>query len=530
MKKSAWKMIGIVSLFFLLVGCGGNKLTTDSGSKNSGDGKTGGELKVALSANIASLDPTTYTAQYESNIMRSIFNSLVVYDSEIKEFKPSLATKWEISDDLKSYTFTLRDDVYFQAGKYQDGRKMVANDVKYSLERSLNKSALNRLRYVKNVDVKSETELTIELEKPYAGFLAMLTDMGNAIVPKEEVEGWGDDFARNPVGTGPFKFVEWSTDDFVLTERHEKYWGKKPNLDNVKFSFIIDSNMMGNSLQAGDIDIATQITGQNIPLVKKNNKLDLQQIQGLSIGYLAFNTKEGPTANVNVRKAMALAVDKEELVNGIYQYGEASAAYMPLPKASWGYSKKIEDEMKKEFSPNVEEGKKLLADAGFKDGFKIELYTSEARVPVATIFQAQMKQLNIDVEIKSVEWGTFSDIVSNGKAPLYIMGWSWYPDPDFYLYQMLHSAQIGSLGNGGQYKNEKVDELLDRANSETADESKRAEIYEEALELIKNDVPHVDLYDQDIVVGLSNEVKDYKVRSDGSVILVDDEVNVWLDR
>ena len=529
MKKNLWKIVGIFTLLFVLVGCS-SKPKEKTGNSGTATEKAGGELKVALAANIASLDPTTYTAQYESNIMRSIFDTLIVYNQDLKEFKPSLATSWEISEDLKSYTFVLRDDVYFQKGQYQEGRKMVAEDVKYSLERSLNKSALNRLRYVKNITVKSETELTIELDSAYAGFLAMLTDMGNVIVPKEEVDGFGDEFARHPVGTGPFSFVEWSTDNFVLTERNDKYWGQKPNLDGVRFSFIIDSNMMGNSLQAGDIDMATSITGQNIPLVKKNDKLELLQTSGLSIGYLSFNTQTGPTADVKVRRAMALAVDKEELVNGIYQYGEATAAYLPLPKASWGYSKKIEDEMKTEFAPNIDEAKKLLAEAGHQDGFKIELYTSESRVPVATIFQAQMKQLNIDVEIKSVEWGTFSDIVSKGKAPLYIMGWSWYPDPDFFLYQMLHSKQIGSLGNGGQYKNEAVDKLLEQANSETADETKRAAIYEQALALIKEDVPHVDLYDQDIVVGLSKDVKDYKVRADGSVILVNDDTNVWLDR
>ncbi|MBP1043940.1 ABC transporter substrate-binding protein [Vagococcus sp. BWB3-3] len=530
MKRNVWKVIGLLGLFLFLAGCATEKVAENGGKSNKEKSGTGGELKVALSANIASLDPTTYTAQYESNVMRSIYNTLLVYDSDIKEFKPSLATSWEISDDLKTYTFVLRDDVYFQKGKYQDGRKMVAEDVKYSLERSLETSALNRLRYVKNVEVKSDTALTVELETPYAGFLAMLTDMGNVIVPQEEAEGWGDDFARHPVGTGPFSFVEWSTDDYVLTERNETYWGDRPKLDTVRFSFIIDSNMMGNSLQAGDIDVATSISGQNIPLIEKNESLSLEKTQGLSIGYLSFNTVEGPTADVKVRKAMALAVDKDELVKGIYQYGEASSAYLPLPKASWGYSQKVEAQMKAEFATDIEAAKGLLAEAGHKEGFKIELYTSEARVPVATIFQAQMKALKIDVEIKSVEWGTFSDIVANGKAPLYIMGWSWYPDPDFFLYQMLHSAQIGSLGNGGQYKNEQVDELLDRGNSETADEQERAAIYEEALELIKEDVPHVDLYDQDIIVGLSQDVNGYKVRADGSIIIVDDETNVWLDR
>lgn len=529
MKKKMWMVISLVFVGLLVTGCGGGK-AKDNSEENSGKVKDGGELKIALSSNIASLDPTKYTGQYEGNVMRSIYDTLIVYNDKINAFEPSLAKSWEISEDLKTYTFVLRDDVYFQKGKYQDGRKMVAEDAKYSLERSLNDSALNRLRYVKNVDVKSETEFSVELESPYAGFLAMLTDMGNVVVPKEEVEGWGDDYGRHPVGTGPFTFVKWSTDDFVETKRNDNYWGEKPHLDGVRFNFIIDANMMGNALQAGDIDMATDVKGQNIPLIEKATNLELEKSKGLSIGYLSFNIKEGPTADVKVRKAMALAVDKKELVDGIYQYEEASVAYMPLPKASWGYSQKVEADMKKEFKTDVEAAKKLLAEAGYEKGFDIELYTSEARVPAATIFQAQMKKIGINVSIKAVEWGTFSDIVAKGKAPLYIMGWSWYPDPDFFLYQMLHSKQIGSLGNGGGYKNEEVDKLLEQAYAETSDEKERAALYEEALLLIKDDVPHVDLYDQDIIVGLNNEVKGYKVRADGSIIFVDSDTNVWLDR
>ncbi|MCD5001490.1 ABC transporter substrate-binding protein [Enterococcus saccharolyticus] len=526
MKSRLLKTVLLGSLGLLLAACGSGK--TEESGKETNQASSGGELRIALSSGIATLDPISYTAVYESNIMRSVFDTLVTYNKDLSEIVPNLATEWEISDDLKTYTFKLRDDVHFHEGEFQDGRLMTAEDVKYSLERSLNESAMNRLRNIKEITVVSDTEIKIELETPYAAFLAMLTDAGNSIVPKEEVEGMGDEFSRHPVGTGPYAFAEWMTDDFVRLEKNADYWQAEPKLDSVKFTFITDGNMMGNALQSGDIDVATDIKGQNVELIENNSELSLEKSDGLSIGYLAFNMKEGPTKDLKVRQAMNLALNRTELVEGVYKYGEAKEAYLPLPQASWGYSKEVEKQVKDASGPNLEEAKKLLAEAGYADGFDIDIYVAESRVPAATIFQAQMEKIGINISIKSVEWGTFSDTVSKGKAPLYIMGWSWYPDPDFFLYQMLDSKQIGALGNGGGYTNPEVDKLLAQATSETSDQEARAKIYEEALALIAADLPHLDLYDQDIIVGLSNKVDGFNVRPDGTIVLVSADTNVGL--
>lgn len=527
MKKFLMRMALLGSLGLLLTACGSGGGTSDSGD-TEGEAASGGELRIALSSGIATLDPISYTAVYESNIMRQVFDTLVAYNKDLTEIVPSLATEWEISDDLKTYTFKLRDDVHFHKGDYQDGRLMTAEDVKYSLERSLNESAMNRLRNVKEITVVNDTEVKVELEEPYAAFLAMLTDAGNSIVPQEEVEGLGDEFARHPVGTGPFVFSEWMTDDFVRLEKNADYWLEEPKLDSVKFTFITDTNMMGNALQSGDIDVATDIKGQNVELIENNEDLTLAKSDGLSIGYLSFNMQEGPTKELKVRQAMNLALDRTELVNGVYKYGEAKEAYLPLPQASWGYSAEAEQMVKDASGPDIDAAKALLTEAGYPDGFDIDVYVGESRVPAATIFQAQMEKIGINVAIKSVEWGTFSDTVSKGNAPLYIMGWSWYPDPDFFLYQMLDSKQIGALGNGGGYSNPEVDELLARATSETSDQEERAKIYEEALKLIVVDLPHLDLYDQDIISGLSNKVDGYNVRPDNTIVLVSADTNVGL--
>src|SRR5699024_5024702 len=137
---------------------------------------------------------------------------------------------------------------------------------------------------------------------------------------------------------------------------------------------------------------------------------------------------------------------------GANQYGGAEPSYLPLPKGSWGYDEDLED-LVPEYNP--EEEKKILAEAGYEDGLDTEIYVAESRVPYATIFQNQMEEnLNINVETKVVEWGTYSDTVSKNNAPMSIGGWNWYPDPYFFLNQLYHSNQLGSLGNGKGFENE----------------------------------------------------------------------------
>ncbi|WP_257348193.1 ABC transporter substrate-binding protein [Pseudalkalibacillus decolorationis] len=520
----------VVSIILVLSACsqGGESSTAkkESGA-NVGEPQDGGNLNVGLSANPKTLDPIQYTGVYESQVMRSVADTLVVYNKDLSEFVPSLATEWEVSEDMKVYTFKLRDDVFFQPGKYQDGRQMTAEDVKFSLERSAKESAMNRLRGVKKVEVTGEFEVAVHLDAPNAALLAMLTDAGNMIVPKEEVEGWGDKFGSHLVGTGPFQIKNWQKDQQVELVRHNKYWGEKPHLDGVTFKIISDPNMMTNALRSGDIDIATDVKGQNRELIKQDDQLELISKPALSLTYLDLNNQKGPTADPKVREAIYKATNVEKIVKGVNQWGGAEVSYMPLPKESWGYSEELE-KLKPTYDP--EAAKKLLAEAGYPDGFKTEIYLSEARVPYATIFQNQMKKnLNIDVEIKVVEWGTYSDTVAKGNAPMSIGGWTWYPDPYFFLYQLFHSDQIGALGNGKGYSNPEVDSLLEKAVSETVDQKERAKLYQKALKIIMKEVPRIEIDNLESTAGINKKVQGYDVSADFSIQIVHPNgTNVWI--
>lgn len=196
-------MLGLGAVSMGLAGCGGSSDT--SASMGAGGTAAGGTLVISLPSSPKYLDPILYTGTYESQIINCVCDTLVDYNMDLSQIVPVLATDWTISDDGLTYTFNLRSDAKFQKGQYQDGRAVTAEDIKYSLERSAKQSSMNRLAMLDHVDVVSDTTVNCVLNAPAASFLTALTDAGNVIVPKEEVEGWGVSFGDHLVGSGPFK-------------------------------------------------------------------------------------------------------------------------------------------------------------------------------------------------------------------------------------------------------------------------------------------------------------------------------------
>lgn len=494
-----------------------------------GDPVSGGVLTISLPSSPKYLDPIKYTGTYESQIITNVCDTLVDYKMDLSEIVPNLATEWKISDDGKEYTFKLRDDVYFHPGKFQDGRKLTAEDVKYSLERSAKESSLNRLDMLESCEVISETEVKAILKAPNAVFLTALTDAGNVIVPKEEVEGWGDEFSAHLVGSGPFILKEFKLDQETTTTRNDKYWAAKPYLDGVTFKVITDINQTVNALKTGDVSYATTLSGEAVQLVRDDPNLKLMEMPGLHVAYIYMNMKNGPTADKRVRDAILMAVNRDDLVKGVYPYGEAQKAFLPLPPGSWGYDASLEASVPQY---NPEEAKKLLAEAGYADGLKLKIYISNtaARMKMATILQQYLKtNLNIDLEINSNEWGTFSEVASSGNADLYGMSWSWYPDPYFFLNKLFASSEIGALGNGAGFENAEVDKLLSDALLET-DQAKRTELYHQALKLIVDQSPQLDYANENVTCGASPKVQGMVQRADGIVKICNSQVNVWMSK
>lgn len=507
-----------------LAGCSSDDGTT-SDAATSGEQASGGTLVISLPSSPKYLDPILYTGTYESQIINSVCDTLVEYETDLSEISTSLATEWTISDDGLTYTFTIRDDAKFQPGEYQDGRVVTANDVKYSLERSANESSMNRLSMLDHCNVVSDTQVECVLTSPAASFLTALTDAGNVIVPQEEVEGWGDSFGDHLVGSGPFALEQFAKDQQSDLTRHDGYWGPTPYLDGVTVKVVTDMNQAANALATGEVDMATSLTGEAVQTVKNNTDLTLNQTPGLHVAYVYMNQVNGPTADQRVRKAIIMAVNREDLTKGVYPYGEAVEASLPLPTGSWGYDSSLEADVP---SYDPEGAKQLLEEAGYGGGLSLNLYISntEARLKMATILQQSLKEnLGIDLTINPADWGTFSAVAAAGQADLYGMSWTWYPDPYFFLNKLFSSSEVGALGNGAGFSHEEVDDLLAKA-LEVTDQGARADYYKQALKAIVSYDPMLVYASENVNTGMTGSVQGYVQRSDGKVLITNQQVNI----
>ncbi len=496
-----------------------------SGSGSAAGGSTGGTLNISLAASPAYLDPVKYTGIYESQIINSVCDPLVQYSMDLSEIVPCLATDWTISDDGMTYTFNLRDDAKFQAGEYQDGRAMTAEDVKWSLERSATESAMNRLDMLDHCNVISDTQVECVLKSPNAAFLTALTDAGNVILPQEEVEGWGDSFGEHLVGTGPFAMVQFTRDQQTELTRHDGYWGERPNLDGVVWKVINDTTQQANALFTGDVDMVTDLGGESLQTVQGNADYVAQVGPGMNFSYVYMNQVNGPTADQRVRKAILMCINRDDIVAAAYPYGGGEVHSVPLPSDSWGYDPSVE-ELVPAYDP--EGAKELLAEAGYPDGLELQFYTSNTQsgLDTATVIQQQLKDgLNIDLTIHQNDWGTLSETAASGTADMYCMSWTWYPDPYFFLNKLFSTSEIGGSGNGAGFSNAEVDDLLQQA-LEATDQDVRADLYKQALRIIVEQDPMIVYSTANAKTGLTKNVQGFVQRADNLIYVVNSEVNI----
>ncbi len=502
--------------------------TTPAGSTQPAESAvTGGELVIGIKDSPKNLDPILETSSYEFDIVYNVCNTLVAYKIDYSDVIPCLGELTEVSADGLCYTFKLRDDVYFHPGQFQDGRKMVAEDVKFSLERSASATATDALVMLDHCEVISDTEIKCYLKDPSATFLTLLTSSGNSIIPREEVEGMGESFTHNLIGTGPYMLSEFVSDEKVVLVKNPNYWQTEPNLDKVTYAVITDAAQMSNALISGEIDIAKDVSGESVEIVRNDPNLTLYEIPQLGFNFLFFNTTVGACADIRVRQALTMAIDVDELISGMFPYGDAVRNYLPIPTGSWGYDASLE-ELVPQYDP--EGARELLKGTEYENGFTVKLYMSgtEARIRMATILQARLKEnLNCTVEINQSDFATFSEVTCAGNAEIGTISWSSWPDPHYFLYNFFHSSANGTLGGGSMLNDAAIDEVLDRAVS-TSDISERKAIYKEAIELILAQYPGLYFATTMNYWGAQTDVTDVRQRADGVLFLCNSEVNVGI--
>jgi len=506
------KRVGIfhllLAVLLILSACsGGNEATpADSGGTTSEEDKQGGTLVYGRGADAVGLDPINVTDGESIRVTHNIFETLLEYDENL-ELQPKLATEYSSSEDGLTWTFKLREGV-----KFHDGTDFNAEAVVFNFERWMDpenpyhkgdfpyypflyggfKGDENHL--IEHVKATGDHELEIKLKRKTAPFLSYLAISMFGIASPAAIEEFEGDVNEHPVGTGPFKFEEWSRNNTITLAKNPDYWMEgKPYLDKVIFQVIPENSARLNALQTGEIDVLDGMNATDTNVVEETQGLELLKRPSFNIGYMAFNTEKKPFDDPKVRQAINMAINKEEIVNAFYN-GLAETATSPLPPSLWGYDDSLEP-----YEYNVEEAKKLLAEAGYENGFETELYTmSNPRpylpepVKIAEAIQSDLAEVGITAEIVSSEWATYLDDTKQGKHSMAMYGWTGVmADPDNFLYPNLSKTNTEKPAqNIAFYKSDEFTSLITEAR-ETIDQDKRIELYKQAQQLFQKDAPWV---------------------------------------
>ena len=467
-------------------------LSAYSPDARADDIKQGGSMTVTYKDDVSTLDPAIGYDWQNWSMIKSLFDSLMDYEPGTSTLRKDLAEDYSISEDGKTFTFKLRHGV-----KFHNGREMTAEDVKYSLDRVTNpktqspgagffgsikgadKMADGSATSLEGVTVVDPYTVRIELSRPDATFLHVMAINFSSVVPKEEVEKYGADFGKHPVGTGAFRMTEWTLGQKITFERNKEYWNKGlPKLDQINFEVGQEPVVALLRLQKGEVDVA----GDGIPPAKflevKNDpnyaRLIVEGGQ-LNTDYLTMKVTMKPFDNVKVRQAVNMAINKERIVKIIN--GRAVPANQPLPPSMPGYDKNFTG-----YKYDVDGAKKLLAEAGFPDGFATELYANntDPNPRIAQAIQQDLAAIGIKAEIKALAQANV--IAAGGEPDQAPMVWSggmaWiadFPDPsNFYGPILGCSGAVKGGWNWSYYCNKDLDARATAADSMT-DPAKKAE-------------------------------------------------------
>ena len=518
MKKMALVLAAVLASGMVLTACGGSgngaKETTGNQASTTTTTTTGGlDLAVQIGPDPETVDPALNTAIDASNVILHAFETLLTFD-ENNDIVPGQAESFDVSDDGLTYTFHLRDGL-----KWSDGSDFTAEDFVYSWKRLADPMtaapyAADMLSMVKGYDEAAAGDidalgvsapdaktLVVELSSPCVYFDKIITHASMAPVKKDVVDANGDQWALAPetyISNGPLKMIEWVPGSHMTFAKNENYWNAdKVTLNSLKFVLMEDSNAAYSAYQTGEVQMIKDIPTEEIPSLQDSPDYHLDP--RLATSYTIFNTQKAPFDDAKVRMALNLAVDREYVANTLMIGTVAPATNFVGPGISDAEAGSSFEEVTRKnnggdffnvnnYEADLEKAKELLAEAGYPngEGFPIiEYMTNDAgyNKPVAEYLQSAWKDLGITMDIKIVEWSTFTPTRRAGDFEICRGGWVYdYDDPS----NMLNLLASTSGNNDGKYSNPEVDKLLEEARS-TADKAEHYEKLHAAENLIMED-------------------------------------------
>ena len=465
------------------------------------------------------LDPPAMTTQEGFIATTALYEGLVRYKPNSTDIEPALAEKWDVSPDGLTYTFRLRSGV-----KFHDGSPLTAEAVAFTFDRSINKE--NPLfkeaqgaggfpfidDYIGNVvgkvDAAGPLDVKFTLKRKFSPLLSNLAIPPGFVISMEALKKLGSKINENPVGTGPFKFVEWKKDDHMTVESFDGYWGPKPKLQRIIFQPVPEASVRALKIQRGEADVAWPFDPKDAGALKSNPDTTVLEQPGLNVNMAEFNLKKPEFQDKSLRQALNYATNKLELADKLYS-GAGVPATGVLPATSWGFDSSI-----KGYPYDPDKAKALLKEAGYSgqtiilDTYTIARGYNPQGSKLAEAVQQYFEAVGVKSEIKTTEWTEYRKIRRQGQLNLAFGGWQADTgDPENFLGVFFHSANAGGV-NTSFYAVPEVDTLLNQANEET-DTAKRKTLFNQAERRIVDDAPWLFIGHMKQQVALRKRVKDF---------------------
>ncbi len=473
----------------------------------------GGTLVVGIPRDVDTFNPLFTETLFGWEIVHLMLLGLADLNDR-SEFEPELATSWEHSGDLLKLTYHLRKDAV-----WADGVPVTAEDVKFTFDLLMDTSIASphrdKLEFVKSVSIVDSHTVTIEFTEAYP---YQVFDTAGEVLPKHILEKVdrkalrSDPFGRTPLSSGPFVMKEWKNQQYIELVANEHYFGGRPYLDRVIFKIIPDNTNLMTQLQTGEVDMVINVPPQEVKRLKEaSSNIRFYSTSGRVYHYIGYNTKNPRFSSPTTRQALTMAIDRQGIIDALlYGYGKACTGHI-APLLSWAYNETV-----KPISYDPKAASQSLAKEGWTDSdgdgwldkngkpFEFNIKADAAnrtKMDVAVIVQEQLKKIGIKVNIKSLEWTTFVESLSDDDLEAWVGGWSTslYVDPT----PVFHSTANKDLFNYGHYANPEVDRLIE-AGREEVDRKKAAAIWHELQEIVYREQPYTFLYWIDRIIAVNN--------------------------
>jgi peptide/nickel transport system substrate-binding protein len=458
-----------------------------------------GTVRVAVGTTLNQLDPAKTTIGDEYIYVHLVFNGLSRIEADMT-VKPDLAESWAPSPDLKTWTFKLRSGVKFHHGRELDSGDVVAT-VKRILDPATGSRARSNIGMIKEVEAVDPLTVKFTLNDPYAGFADIFADRQMRILAKDRLA----EIDTNPIGTGPFMFKSWSPGDRMELVRNPNYFeAGLPKLDGVTVRIVPETAARIAALESGAIDILWNLPYEAVDKFKTSTTIRVDSVPTPTWDGIIINNERAPFNDVRVRQALALTIDKAALVE-LALFGQGSPTFSPIPPSHPYFNKAL-----KFNPPDIAKAKKLLADAGYPNGFEVPMQVPqerEQRVRVGVAVRDMARAAGIRINVERVPFASYAANVA-GKAQLYVDGYFARPTVDTALYPFYHST--GSWNRQlWLYKEPRVDKILDDARK-TNDDAERAKLFQEFQAVVEETVPSIITYAAAHVNGVSRKVEGFR--------------------